>query len=66
MRGHLLEPKRMIPFSMDKLSFGREAAVQSLVVTGSSRRDFIVMSALSATPLSLIPFLHSSSKSALY
>jgi hypothetical protein len=46
MSGHLLEPNMMIPFSMDKSSFGREAAAHIFVVTGSSRSYFIEMPSL--------------------
>jgi hypothetical protein len=45
------------------LSFGREAAVQSLVVTGSSSRYFIETSCSKGIFLSEVPFLHSDSSS---
>jgi hypothetical protein len=63
MRGHLLDPNIIIAFSIDKLSFGREAAVQSLVVTGSSSRYFIETSCSKGIFLSEVPFLHSDSSS---
>ena len=43
IRGHLLDLNMMIAFSIERLSLGSVAAVQTFVLTGSSRRFFMVM-----------------------
>jgi len=65
MSGHLLEPNMIIPFSIDRSSFGSEAAFHDLVTTGSSRRLFIVIPSRIGTPRLLILSLHSPSRAYL-
>jgi hypothetical protein len=65
MRGHLFEPNIIIPFSIDKSSFGSEAAFHDLVTTGSSRSYFMVMLSNSGIPRLLILSLHVYSKACL-
>ena len=65
MSGHLRDLNIMIPFSIDRLSLGREAAVHILVLTGSSSKDFIVMLSEQSMCNLLIPSLHWASSSYL-
>jgi len=66
MRGHLRDLNMMMPFSMERLSLGRPATDQILIVT-SSPSTFLILTPLVSWMFKVLTFsLQSSSKSYLY